>query len=117
MNSVFSHEKIIIICTLLLLPTTTFAGSNTEQLRQKLDKLLAQRNSLINAKYKDIKRLKKYLTANGNAINHLQTYEQLYEEYYVFQFDSAMTYLDKGIQLSQQIKNSYYYNTNVIRKG
>ena len=28
-----------------------------------------------------------------------------------------MTYLDKGIQLSQQIKNSYYYNTNVIRKA
>ena len=110
-------RKLLLYVLLLLLPTTTFAGSNTEQLRQKLDKLLAQRNSLINAKYKDIKRLKKYLTANGNAINHLQTYEQLYEEYYVFQFDSAMTYLDKGIQLSQQIKNSYYYNTNVIRKA
>ena len=110
-------RKLLLYVLLLLLPTTTFAGSNTEQLRQKLDKLLAQRNSLINAKYKDIKRLKKYLTANANAINHLQTYEQLYEEYYVFQFDSAMTYLDKGIQLSQQIKNSYYYNTNVIRKA
>lgn len=117
MNSVLVMRKLLLYVLLLLLPTTTFAGSNTEQLRQKLDKLLAQRNSLINAKYKDIKRLKKYLTANGNAINHLQTYEQLYEEYYVFQFDSAMTYLDKGIQLSQQIKNSYYYNTNVIRKA
>ena len=117
MNSVLVMRKLLLYVLLLLLPTTTFAGSNTEQLRQKLDKLLAQRNSLINAKYKDIKRLKKYLTANGNAINHLQTYEQLYEEYYVFQFDSAMTYLDKGIQLSRQIKNSYYYNTNVIRKA
>ena len=110
-------RELLLYVLLLLLPTTTFAGSNTEQLRQKLDKLLAQRNSLINAKYKDIKRLKKYLITNSNAINHLQTYEQLYEEYYVFQFDSAMTYLDKGIQLSRQIKNSYYYNTNVIRKA
>ena len=61
-------RKLLLYVLLLLLPTTTFAGSDTEQLRQKLDKLLAHRNSLINAKNKDIKRLKRYLTTNGNAL-------------------------------------------------
>lgn len=79
---------------------TLSAGSKTQQLRQKLDNLLAQRNTLINNKNKDINRLKKNLTTSENTLKLLQTYEQLFEEYYVFQFDSAMTYLNKGIKLA-----------------
>ena len=41
----------------------------------------------------------------------------LYQEYYVFQFDSAMTYLDKGIDLAKETANTYYYNSNVIHKA
>lgn len=110
-------KKLLLHIFLLLLPTTLLAGSNTQHLRHKLEQLLKQRDTLINVKNMDINRLKKHLTTNGNALKLLQTYEQLYEEYYVFQFDSAMTYLDKGIQLAQQTQNTYYYNSNVIRKA
>lgn len=101
----------------LLLPTTLSAGSKTQQLRQKLDNLLEQRDALIDNKNNDINRLKKHLATSENALKRLQTYEQLFEEYYVFQFDSAMTYLNKGIKLALETQNTYYYNSNVIRKA
>ena len=101
----------------MLLPTTLFAGSKIQQLRQKLDSLLEQRKALIDNKNKDINRLKKNLTTSENTLKRLQTYEQLFEEYYVFQFDSAMTYLNKGIKLAKETQNTYYYNSNTISKA
>ena len=47
----------------------------------------------------------------------MQTYDLLYQEYYVFQFDSAMIYLDKGITLAEKTANTYYYNNNLIHKA
>ena len=110
-------KRSLLYILFLLLPTTLSAGSKTQQLRQKLDNLLEQRNALIDNKNKDINRLKKNLTTSENTLKHLQTYEQLFEEYYVFQFDSAMTYLNKGIKLAKETQNTYYYNSNTISKA
>ena len=110
-------KRSLLYILFLLLPTTLSAGSKTQQLRQKLDNLLEQRDALINNKNNDINRLKKHLVTSENTLKRLQTYEQLFEEYYVFQFDSAMTYLNKGIKLALETQNTYYYNSNVIRKA
>lgn len=110
-------KRSLLYILFLLLPMTLFAGSKTQQLRQKLDNLLEQRNALIDNKNKDINRLKKNLTTSENTLKLLQTYEQLFEEYYVFQFDSAMTYLNKGIKLAKETQNTYYYNSNTISKA
>ncbi len=110
-------KRSLLYILFLLLPTTLSAGSKTQQLRQKLDNLLEQRDALIDNKNNDINRLKKHLATSENALKRLQTYEQLFEEYYVFQFDSAMTYLNKGIKLALETQNTYYYNSNVIRKA
>lgn len=110
-------KRSLLYILFLLLPTTLFAGSKTQQLRQKLDNLLEQRNALIDNKNKDINRLKKNLTTSENTLKRLQTYDQLFEEYYVFQFDSAMTYLNKGIKLAKETQNTYYYNSNTISKA
>lgn len=110
-------KRSLLYILFLLLPTTLSADSKTQQLRQKLDNLLEQRDALIDNKNNDINRLKKHLTTSNNTLKRLQTYEQLFEEYYVFQFDSAMTYLNKGIKLALETQNTYYYNSNVIRKA
>ena len=110
-------KRSLLYILFLLLSTTLSAGSKTQQLRQKLDNLLEQRNALIDNKNKDINRLKKNLTTSENTLKRLQTYEQLFEEYYVFQFDSAMTYLNKGIKLAKETQNTYYYNSNTISKA
>ena len=110
-------KRSLLYILFLLLPTTLSAGSKIQQLQQKLDNLLEQRNALIDNKNKDINRLKKNLTTSENTLKRLQTYEQLFEEYYVFQFDSAMTYLNKGIKLAKETQNTYYYNSNTISKA
>ena len=96
-------KRSLLYILFLLLPTTLSAGSKTQQLRQKLDNLLgATQYTYRIIKNKDINRLKKNLTTSENTLKRLQTYEQLFEEYYVFQFDSAMTYLNKGIKLDKR---------------
>lgn len=110
-------ERAVLYILFLLLPTTLFAGSKTQQLQQKLDNLLEQRNAIIDNKNKNINRLKKNLTTSENTLKRLQTYDQLFKEYYVFQFDSAMTYLNKGIKLAKETQNTYYYNSNTISKA
>lgn len=110
-------ERAVLYILFLLLPTTLFAGSKTQQLRQKLDNLLEQRNAIIDNKNKNINRLKKNLTTSENTLKRLQTYDQLFKEYYVFQIDSAMTYLNKGIKLAKETQNTYYYNSNTISKA
>lgn len=110
-------ERAVLYILFLLLPTTLFAGSKTQQLRQKLDNLLEQSNAIIDNKNKNINRLKKNLTTSENTLKRLQTYDQLFKEYYVFQFDSAMTYLNKGIKLAKETQNTYYYNSNTISKA
>lgn len=110
-------KRSLLYILFLLLPTILSAGSKTQQLRQKLDNLLEQRKTLIDNKNKDINRLKKNLTTSENTLKRLQTYEQLFEEYYVFQFDSAMTYLNEGIKLAKETQNTYYYNSNTISKA
>ena len=78
---------------------------------------MEQRNAIIDNKNKNINRLKKNLTTSENTLKRLQTYDQLFKEYYVFQFDSAMTYLNKGIKLAKETQNTYYYNSNTISKA
>ena len=47
----------------------------------------------------------------------LQTLNDLYEEYHVFQFDSAMAYADKGLSLARQKHNDYYTTLFAINRS
>ena len=52
--------------------------------------------------------LKHKLQQEQMADIKLHTIEELYNEYYVFKFDSAMAYADRGIKLAQKQHNDYY---------
>lgn len=110
-------RKLLLYISLLALPTGLFADNDTQHLQEQLDLLLSHQTAHIKRKNETINRIKKGLLTEEKTLKRLQTYDLLYQEYYVFQFDSAMTYLDKGIDLAKETANTYYYNSNVIHKA
>ena len=110
-------RRLLLYISLLALPTGLFADNETQYLQEKLDLLLSHQTAHIKRKNETINQIKRGLFTEERALKRLQTYDLLYQEYYVFQFDSAMIYLDKGITLAEKTANTYYYNNNLIHKA
>ena len=98
------RHLIVIIITLLMLQPIYVKGDNT-QLYEQLDAALAQRAHYVELKEKslnDIKQGAKYVTSNEDK---LKLYEQLANDYKAYEYDSAMTYVNKGLLLAQKSNN------------
>ena len=97
----------ITIVLLILLPLC--AKADNSQLYQKLDAALAKRAHYVEVKEKslhDIKQGAKYVTSDEDK---LKLYEQLANGYKAYEYDSAMTYVKKGLVLAQKSNNTLYH--------
>ena len=101
------RHLIVIIITLLMTQPIYVKGDNN-QLYKQLDAALAQRAYYVELKEKslnDIKQGAKYVTSNEDK---LKLYEQLANDYKAYEYDSAMTYVNKGLILAQKSNNIAY---------
>ncbi len=100
-------RQFITIVLLILLPLC--AKADNSQLYQKLDAALAKRAHYVEVKEKslhDIKQGAKYVTSDEDK---LKLYEQLANGYKAYEYDSAMTYVKKGLVLAQKSNNILYH--------
>ena len=89
----------------ILLFVTMLSGSmyaDNEQLLEKLDSAIENRAQYVAEREKRISRLKKEMNATENVDKQLEIVDQLYDEYHVFRFDSAVAYARKGLRLAQE---------------
>ncbi len=93
------------------------AVAGNEELLDSLDKAIAQRTQYIKTKEDKISSLKKNLAMSADGEKALQTISNLYDEYYVFQFDSAMTYADRGLELALSQQNDFYISLFTIHRS
>lgn len=101
------RHLIIIIITLMIQPICAKGDNN--QLYKQLDAALAQRAHYVELKEKSLNEIKqgaKYVTSNEDK---LKLYEQLANEYKAYEYDSAMTYVKKGLVLAQKSNNILYH--------
>ena len=101
------RHLIVIIITLLMTQPIYVKGDNN-QLYKQLDAALAQRAYYVELKEKslnDIKQGAKYVTSNEDK---LKLYEQLANDYKAYEYDSAMTYVNKGLILAQKSNNIFF---------
>ena len=97
------RHLIIIIITLMIQPI--YVKGDNNQLYKQLDAALAQRAHYVELKEKSLNEIKqgaKYVTSNEDK---LKLYEQLANEYKAYEYDSAMTYVNKGLILAQKNNN------------
>ena len=100
------RHLIIIIITLMIQPI--YVKGDNNQLYKQLDAALAQRAHYIELKEKSLNEIKqgaKYVTSNEDK---LKLYEQLANEYKAYEYDSAMTYVNKGLILAQKSNNIFF---------
>ena len=100
------RHLIVIIITLMIQPIC--AKADNSQLYKQLDAALEKRAHYVEVKEKslnDIKQGAKYVTSNEDK---LKLYEQLANEYKAYEYDSAMTYVNKGLILAQKSNNIFF---------
>ena len=97
----------ITIVLLILLPLC--AKADNSQLYKQLDAAIEKRAHYVEVKEKSLKDIKqgaKYVTSNEDK---LKLYEQLANGYKAYEYDSAMTYIKKGLVLAQKSNNILYH--------
>jgi len=99
----------------LMLPSTLMAGN--QAILEELDAAIAKRDEFILAKENRIKKLKLQIQEEHDSATILKTLDDLYNEYYVFKFDSAKACADKGLALAVAFKNSHYTTLFTIHRS
>ena len=100
------RHLIVIIITLMI--QQIYIKGDNNQLYKQLDAALAQRAHYVELKEKSLNEIKqgaKYVTSNEDK---LKLYEQLANEYKAYEYDSAMTYINKGLILAQKSNNIFF---------
>ena len=93
------------------------AVADNQKLLDSLDTVIAHRALFVAEKENRIVSLKRRLNSGMRGETALQILNDLYEEYHVFQFDSAMAYADKGLSLARQKHNDYYTTLFAINRS
>ncbi len=81
---------------ILLLVAITAMGAHATSDLSRLEEVLKQRESYVDAKETRIDSLKRTLYRELSEDDRLACYDKLYREYLTFRFDSAMVYIDKA---------------------
>lgn len=93
---------------LFLLSISTVAFSDNRQLLDELDKAIEQRPQFLERKKARINLLNDRIKNESDSISILNYINNLFEEYHVFQFDSALVYADRGLSMANRQNNAYF---------
>ena len=107
--------RLLLLLTLFLTALATKADNN--QMLTELDQTIVKRSEFIKAKEDRIALLKQQARAERDSNMLLRLYTDIYTEYHVFKFDSAMYYAEKGYQLALQQHNQNYINRFMLHRS
>ena len=114
MLQIIDEKKTFLLIVVLCLHTALAFSSNNSALLQKLDSILGVSEIIEAEKNNKIAMLKQMADKETNTSLLLERYRELSEEYYVFKFDSAKIYVEKGLALARKTNNRRYLVTNTI---
>lgn len=102
---------------IMIFSCAILSSANNAALLQKLDSVIEASETIVAEKNKKIAMLKQMAAKENKTAMLLERYRELSEEYYVFKFDSAKVYVEKGLALAKKVQNSRYIVTNTIMKA
>ena len=115
MQHIESKRTVSII--LMIFSCAILTSANNSALLQKLDSMIEASETIVAEKNKKIAMLKQMAAKENNTSLLLERYHELSEEYYVFKFDSAKVYVEKGLALAKKVQNRRFIVTNTIMKA
>ena len=106
------YRLLAFFAALFLTFLSQVSADNTNLLR--LDSVIAERPNITTAKEKKLAQLRSSLASTTNEKEKLALFEQMYQEYLTYRYDSALVYVQNSIILSKEIGNIAYYQQAVI---
>jgi hypothetical protein len=98
--------------TLLLIFTfflqTGIGRADNRQLLHELDQVISEKGNYVGQKEETIAALKQQLAAERDSDRMMKLMEDIFREYKVFKFDSAMVYANRGLALARQRRDVSY---------
>ncbi len=85
-------------------------AADLDTLYRRLEYALEHRSEYMQRKENRIDLLKRQLQGEHSSEKAFRLYDSIYQEYYIYKFDSAMVYVDRAEQLATEQGNAYYYN-------
>lgn len=102
---------------LIIFVLAGFRCAHANDMLARLDSVLLLRGRLMEQKEREISLIKRRLETATSPRGLLKGYYELYGEYYVYQFDSAKVYVNKGLELARQTHDQYYIDLNTMLKA
>lgn len=110
------QRYIAIIILFIATATSSMADTNGE-LIQRIDSIIDNITQIYGKKQARIDFHKSMAHKSQKPETLLSAYDKLYDEYFVFQFDSAMVYADKAITLADRIGDKFHHDKCRIEKA
>lgn len=110
------QRYIAIIILFIATATSSMADTNGE-LIQRIDSIIDNITQIYGKKQARIDFYKSMAHKSQKPETLLSAYDKLYDEYFVFQFDSAMVYADKAITLADRIGDKFHHDKYRIEKA
>ena len=110
------QRYIAIIILFIATATSSMADTNGE-LIQRIDSIMDNITQIYGKKQARIDFYKSMAHKSQKPETLLSAYDKLYDEYFVFQFDSAMVYADKAITLADRIGDKFHHDKCRIEKA
>ena len=104
-----------IICLLLFIALPLEAKN--KNILAQLDSFIKKRQYYVELKERQLDLLKASAKSCNDDMKRLKLYNEIYDNYNSFVYDSAMTYVNKGFQLAKAINNPYYITLNQLHKA
>ena len=109
--------RYIAIIILFIATATSSMADTTGELIQRIDSIIDNITQIYGKKQARIDFYKSMAHKSQKPETLLSAYDKLYDEYFVFQFDSAMVYADKAITLADRIGDKFHHDKCRIEKA
>lgn len=107
----------LFITAMLLLFVPSIKGNDTERLYDQLEQALKMRTTYSKGKEARIDSLKRQLYPTMDKDRLYKLYNDIYQEYYTYCFDSAMLYVDKKNVVAKELNNRKYISQTQIHRS
>ena len=110
-------QRYVVILLFFLTTISSAMADTTSDLILRVDSIMDNISQIYGKKQARIDFHKNMAEKSHKPETLLSAYDKLYDEYFVFQFDSAMVYVDKAIQLADRIGDKYHHDKSRIEKA
>ena len=99
--------KTLLLIFALFLQAGNGRADNSKLFRE-LDQVISEKGNYVGQKEETIAALKQQLAAERDSDRMMKLTEDIFREYKVFKFDSAMVYANRGLALARQRRDASY---------